>query len=191
MLRRARELDGYVIGATDGEIGRVFDIRLDDRRWMVRAVVIDVGRPVLIRAAAVDRIDAKQRTVFARLTSAQIAAGAHRDSDKSVRSVWEFTAHDVQGLDVEIGRVADVLFDERTWAITHLVVALDDGPRERHVLVPVGWVTWVSWDARAVVVALRSEVVRSAPRYDGWSPLDVEDEARVSTHYGRPPFDSK
>src|SRR5262245_54613178 len=188
MLRRARELDGYAIGAIDGEIGRVFDVRVDDRRWMIRALVIDAGRPVLVRTSSIDHVDPKQRIVYAGLTTARIAAGPHRDSDKSARSVWELTAHYVQGPDAEVGRVADVLFDEQTWAIIHLVVDLEDGPRARHVLVPAAWVTWVSWDTRAVIVALKSDAIRMAPRYDGASPLDPDDEARVAAHYGPPPF---
>jgi hypothetical protein len=84
--------------------------------------------------------------------------------------------------------VADVIVDDRTWAITSLVVAADDGLAERDVLLPVGFISWVSWEARAVVVALKSHAVHTAPRADRAGPLDSEDEVRVAAHYGRPPF---
>ncbi len=191
MLRRARELDDYAIGATDGEVGRVRDMRLDDRRWMVRALVVDAGGLVLISPLDIARVDAKQRALCARLTSAQVTGAAPLDTDKSARSAREFTAHYVQGLDAEIGRLADILFDDRTWEITHLVVAAETAaPRRRMVLVPVRWVSWVSWDTRAVVVGLRSDKVAGAPEYDGTTPLGPEDEARIAAYYGRPPFGS-
>jgi hypothetical protein len=188
LWRVLRDLGGYAIGATDGAIGRVLDLRFEDRRWAVLSIVVDVGRPILLSPHAIERIDGKQRALFAGLDMARVANSPHLDTDRSGCSAWELTAHYVQGLDAEIGRVADVIVDDRTWAITHLVVAADDGLEERDVLLPVGWISWVSWDARAVVVALRSHAVHGAPRADRASPLDAGDEARVAAHYGRPPF---
>lgn len=40
-LRSARELIGYHVEATDGEIGHVEDIIIDDDRWSVQYVVVD------------------------------------------------------------------------------------------------------------------------------------------------------
>src|SRR5690606_18732998 len=43
MLRSLRELEGYALGATDGEIGKVVDFLFDDERWAIRYLVADTG----------------------------------------------------------------------------------------------------------------------------------------------------
>lgn len=43
MLRVIRELEGYTIKATDGDIGRVVDFYFDDQNWSVRYLVADTG----------------------------------------------------------------------------------------------------------------------------------------------------
>lgn len=52
-LRSAREVAGYSIEATDGDIGRVQDFVLHDRSWAIRLLVVDtsswwLGRKVLM-----------------------------------------------------------------------------------------------------------------------------------------------
>ena len=188
MLTAASDLVGYAIGATDGEIGRVLDVRLDDRRWALTSLVVDAGRLVLVSACSIERVDPGRRVLCGALSRTQIVNGAHVDTDRSGRSGRALTAHYLQGLDAEIGRVADFFFDDRTWRITHLIVAVDPAPPERRVIVPVGWVSWVSWDARQVMVALTSDKVTAAPRYDGGGRLESAEELRVAAYYGHPPF---
>ena len=43
MLQRAKELSGYTLGASDGEIGKVREFYFDDRNWTVRYLVADTG----------------------------------------------------------------------------------------------------------------------------------------------------
>ena len=42
-LRSAREVAGYRVAATDGEIGRVDDFLIDDRDWAIEPLGIDTG----------------------------------------------------------------------------------------------------------------------------------------------------
>ncbi len=44
MLRSTKELKGYVLQATDGEIGRCADFLFDDEQWTVRYMVADTGK---------------------------------------------------------------------------------------------------------------------------------------------------
>lgn len=44
MLRSLNEVVGYVLAATDGDIGRCKDFLFDDRRWTVRYMVADTGK---------------------------------------------------------------------------------------------------------------------------------------------------
>ena len=43
MLRSMKELHGFTIGATDGDIGTVTDGYFDDLSFTVRYVVVDTG----------------------------------------------------------------------------------------------------------------------------------------------------
>jgi hypothetical protein len=53
MLRSLKNLDGYAVAATDGDIGSVVNFFLDDEHWVVRYLIVETGgffggRPVLI-----------------------------------------------------------------------------------------------------------------------------------------------
>ncbi len=43
MLRSMKDLHGFAIHASDGDIGRVADCLFDDDRWAVRYLVVDTG----------------------------------------------------------------------------------------------------------------------------------------------------
>jgi PRC-barrel domain len=43
MLRNTTDLEGYVIGATDGTIGHVKDFHFDDEAWAIRYLDVDTG----------------------------------------------------------------------------------------------------------------------------------------------------
>src|SRR5262245_57787577 len=191
MLWRARDLEGYAIGVAAGQIGRVVDVRFDDGRWAVRSIVVDVGRPVLLRPWSIEHIDPTRRVMLTGLATAELVNSPNVDTDGCGHSAWEVTTHYVQGLDAEIGRVADVVVDARSWTISHLVVSADDGLTERQVLLPVGWISWLSSGARTVVVPLRGHAVHTAPLCDYGTAIDPDDEIRVAAHYGRPPFRSR
>jgi hypothetical protein len=44
MLRSVNEITGYILEASDGEIGRCKDFLFDDRLWTVRYMVADTGK---------------------------------------------------------------------------------------------------------------------------------------------------
>ena len=43
MLRTMKDLQGYVIQATDGDIGHVKDVYFDDQQWVARYLVVETG----------------------------------------------------------------------------------------------------------------------------------------------------
>jgi len=88
-LRNAKDLLGYSIRATDGEIGHVADLYFDDERWAVRYLVVDTGgwltgRKVLIspRAFGVPEWSAKVLPVS--LTKSQVENSPDVDTNKPV-----------------------------------------------------------------------------------------------------------
>ena len=44
MLRSIKDIQGYVLGAQDGEIGRCSDFLFDDKNWTVRYIVADTQK---------------------------------------------------------------------------------------------------------------------------------------------------
>jgi sporulation protein YlmC with PRC-barrel domain len=54
MVKRARELFGYTVRATDGNLGKLIDLYLDDEDWTIRYLAVEtgpwlLGRRVLVR----------------------------------------------------------------------------------------------------------------------------------------------
>ena len=77
MLRNVNDLRGFAIHATDGEIGEVDDLYLDDENWAVRYLVVDTGgwlsgRKVLISPYAIGQPDWEGRRLPVNLTKAQV-----------------------------------------------------------------------------------------------------------------------
>ncbi len=243
MLAIRRDLEGFAIGAVDGEIGRVKDAYFEDRFWTICYLVVETGhwlpgRRVLVAPRRIDAVDRAGQILHTALTRAQIAASPPIDTAKPVsrqqalrlarrgslpyymtllgasmtlaalsfeadqvppvrrssdearlRSVRAIVGLPVHAEDTDVGHVVDVLVDETSWRIRDLVVALSWWSRLR-VLIPVDWVTRLSWDAGCVDVALGSETIRTAPPLEPARSAGPADEARVRHHYGPTPFTS-
>ena len=48
MLRSLKDLERYTVGATDGDIGTVEDFLMDDKRWVIRYLVVQTGGSLLV-----------------------------------------------------------------------------------------------------------------------------------------------
>ena len=78
MLIQTGDLWRFRVRAVDGEIGRIHDLHVDDRRWVVRDIVVDVGHwltghLVLIHPAVIGNLDRSHQTIHVALTAEQIA----------------------------------------------------------------------------------------------------------------------
>jgi hypothetical protein len=76
MLRRLQEMLGADLEATDGSIGTLHDVFLDDETWTVRYVAVDtglwLGRLVLVSPIAIEWPDWQGRKIPLTLTRAEI-----------------------------------------------------------------------------------------------------------------------
>jgi hypothetical protein len=84
-----RELEGFAIHATDGDIGHVDQGYFDDAHWTVRYLVVDTGhwlpgRKVLIAPAAIREADWKGRQLQVNLTRRQVENSPDIDTEKPV-----------------------------------------------------------------------------------------------------------
>jgi hypothetical protein len=89
MLRSLKELIGYRIAATDGEIGKIVDFYFDDASWRIRYLVAATGswlfgRQVLVSPASVGLPDHERRIVPVALTVKQVAGSPPVDTDLPV-----------------------------------------------------------------------------------------------------------
>lgn len=83
-LRSLRAIAGYMIEATDGPIGAVSGLMVDDRSWVINDLVVDAGhwlpvKDVFVATRNVDRIAYEESAVFVSLTKEDIKRTAENE----------------------------------------------------------------------------------------------------------------
>jgi uncharacterized protein YrrD len=83
-LRSARDVMGYYIHATDGDIGHVEDFLLDDESWAIRYIVVDTrnwlpGRKVLVSPEWIRNVSWEESKVHVDLSKRHIEAAPEFD----------------------------------------------------------------------------------------------------------------
>jgi hypothetical protein len=91
MLRSLKDIEGYVVGTSDGEIGKVADFLLDDDRWVIRYLVVQTGgsffqdgRQVLISPVFFRQAEWATRQFHLALTSEKVKNSPSIDVHKPV-----------------------------------------------------------------------------------------------------------
>lgn len=89
MLRNLKDLMGYSIRATDGDIGTVKDVYFDDARWVLRYLVVETGswlssRKVLISPFSIGTADHDGKVLPVTITQEQVRRSPDLDTDKPV-----------------------------------------------------------------------------------------------------------
>jgi len=99
MLRRAKELFGYTIKASDDDnMGTVYDFYFDAEDWEIRYLVIDIGswlfgRRVLIAPDAMQKPDWEAKVLPVNLTKAQVKDSPTIDFAKPISRQYEADLH--------------------------------------------------------------------------------------------------
>jgi len=89
MLRSMKDLEGYAIGATDGNVGHINDFLFDDDAWVIRYFVVQTGswlsnRKVLISPIAIRQPNWVDKILPVGITKEQVRNSPDIDTDKSV-----------------------------------------------------------------------------------------------------------
>ena len=89
MLRSAKNMQGFTLHASDGEIGSVEVFYFDDDAWAIRYMVVDTGswlsgRQVLISPYSVERVNWDEKTIDVRLTKQQVENSPDIDTHKPI-----------------------------------------------------------------------------------------------------------
>jgi len=102
MLRSAKKIYGYTISATDGPIGTVNDLLLDDLNWTICYLVADTGhwlsgRKVLLVPEALGQPDWASRSLPVALSREQVQNSPHIGTDEPVSRQMEDDLHSYYG----------------------------------------------------------------------------------------------
>jgi hypothetical protein len=87
-LQSTRAITDYAIQAVDGPIGHLSGLKMDDRSWAIRDLVVEAGhwysgKEILIAPAKVERISYEESTIFVNLTKADIQRTAEHELVKA------------------------------------------------------------------------------------------------------------
>jgi uncharacterized protein YrrD len=98
-LRSIREVLGYRINATDGDIGHVDDFIIDDDKWNIGFLVVDAGswlsgRKVLIALQWIGRISWDERSVHLALSKEEIKESPHYDPAEFIQNDYIKRLHE-------------------------------------------------------------------------------------------------
>jgi hypothetical protein len=83
-LRSAHAVTGYRLQASDGAIGHLRGLRVDDRSWTIRDLAVETGpwyagKEILISPGKVERISHEKSKIFVNLTQAEIRQTAENN----------------------------------------------------------------------------------------------------------------
>ncbi|MBP8866769.1 MAG: PRC-barrel domain-containing protein [Propionivibrio sp.] len=97
-LRSTREVSGYSIHATDGEIGHVVDFIIDDETWAIRYLVIDTqnwwpGKKVLLSPLWVERVNWSESQVFVTMSRSTIKESPEYIEEDMLNREYEIKLH--------------------------------------------------------------------------------------------------
>jgi uncharacterized protein YrrD len=89
MLRNLKDLQGYALRATDGDIGTVKDFYFDDDRWAVRYLVVETGtwlnsRRVLVSPVSLGMPNHDEKVLPVSITRKQVKDSPDIDTEKPV-----------------------------------------------------------------------------------------------------------
>lgn len=103
--------------------------------------------------------------------------------DHHLRSAQEVIGYRTHATDGDIGEVSDFVLDTATWTITFAALDTRRWLPGRKVLLPISWVSGISWVDRTFNVDATKDAIQSAPELE--EPLSVEAIKAYYAHFGR------
>ena len=207
MQRNVKNLLGYDIQATDGELGKVDEFYFDDAAWTVRYLVAATGdwfsnRKVLLSPAFLgsyawptywgsgihsDAASGMAQTVpvVNAEESGYKAPAPEWPRDLHLRSTRHLTGYHIQAADGNIGHVDDFIVDDKSWEIRYLVVDTRHWLPGPKVLLAPGWLKKIDWATSKVLVESKRESIKNSPPYDPSKGINTDYEGKLYDYYGR------
>ena len=93
-LRSSKEVMGYHLQATDGELGHIEDFLVEDESWAIRYIVVDTsnwwfGKDVLIAPGWIREVSWQRRKVYVDLTRQSVKGAPEYESAAHIDRQWE------------------------------------------------------------------------------------------------------
>jgi sporulation protein YlmC with PRC-barrel domain len=93
-LRSVRDVTGYYIAASDGDIGHVEDFLLDEQAWAIRYLVVDTrnwwpGKKVVLSPEWINTVDWSESKVHVGLRQDEIKAAPEYDPSRPFERAYE------------------------------------------------------------------------------------------------------
>jgi sporulation protein YlmC with PRC-barrel domain len=110
-----------------------------------------------------------------------------RDED-ALYSYRELTKYEASAEDGVVGKVVDVVVDDRAWDARYLVIVTGGWLRGRTVVVAPQWVRFVNWRGKDIRLDVTRGEVEGSPVFDPESPINRVFEERLYDYYGRPRY---
>jgi sporulation protein YlmC with PRC-barrel domain len=90
----------------------------------------------------------------------------------------------VVALDGEVGKVYNVLFDDRSWAIRYLVVETSCWFTRDKILISPSLLGKPNWAEKLIPVLVTKEQFQNSPNVDAVQPVSRQQERVMVKHYG-------
>ncbi|MFP4522021.1 MAG: PRC-barrel domain-containing protein [Fibrobacterota bacterium] len=103
-----------------------------------------------------------------------------------LRLIKEITGYHIRGINGDIGKVKDLIFDERNTAIRYLVADVGKFILEKDVLISTVSLNEPEWSSKTVPVNLNTEQIREAPGIDSHQTVSRQHEIEIHEVYGWP-----
>jgi uncharacterized protein YrrD len=102
MLHAVKDLFGFAMGATDGEIGEITDVYFDDEHWTIRYMVVATGRwlrgrKVLVSPMSVRGISWDDAVIELTISQQQVRDSPGIDTDRPVSRQHEIAFYNHYG----------------------------------------------------------------------------------------------
>lgn len=105
-----------------------------------------------------------------------------------LRSSREVLGYRVFAEGEEIGKAADFLVEDTTWAIRYLVVHADSSLGSRSIPISTDWIDTISWTSEEIDLNIAREEIGQSPAVEDPHAMTRTDEERLHTHYRRPRY---
>jgi len=97
-LRSSRQVTGYHIHASDGEIGHVEDFIIDDKTWAIRYLIVDTknwlpGKRVLISPQWIQNVSWAESSIFVNVPRDTVRQAPEYIFDSSLTRDYETVLH--------------------------------------------------------------------------------------------------
>lgn len=101
-LQSTKEVTGYTIHATDGEIGKVVDFIIDDESWKIKFLVVDTGtwldsRKVLLSTDWIKKVNWDSSNVIVDISINEVKGSPEFNATQPVNEVYEHKLYDYYG----------------------------------------------------------------------------------------------